>query len=61
MEPRRKEPMTTKPRPEKKLKRFRLLKLEERIAPGGNHYGNSNNPKLCSGDGGGYSGLASIE
>jgi hypothetical protein len=39
MEPRREEPKDTKPRPEEKLKRFRLVKLEERIAPskGGTH------------------------
>ena len=35
MEPRREEPKDCKPRPEEKPKRFRLVKLEERIAPGG--------------------------
>jgi hypothetical protein len=33
MEPRREEPKAAQPRPEEKQKRFRLLKLEERIAP----------------------------
>jgi hypothetical protein len=33
MEPRREEPKDCKPRPEEKPKRFRLVKLEERIAP----------------------------
>jgi hypothetical protein len=33
MEPRREEPKTPKPRPEEKPKRFRLIKLEERVAP----------------------------
>jgi hypothetical protein len=32
-EPRREELKTPTPRPEEKLKRFRLIKLEERIAP----------------------------
>jgi hypothetical protein len=38
MEPRRKEPKAPTPRPEEKPKRFRIVKLEERIAPtkGGN-------------------------
>jgi hypothetical protein len=37
-EPRREEPKAPTPRPEGKPKRFRLLKLEERLAPkkGGN-------------------------
>ena len=34
-EPRREEPKAPKLRPEEKRKRFRLIKLEERIAPGG--------------------------
>jgi hypothetical protein len=34
-EPRREEPKATESRPEEKRKRFRLIKLEERIAPGG--------------------------
>jgi hypothetical protein len=33
MEPRREPPKALKPRPEEKQKRFRLIKLEERIAP----------------------------
>jgi hypothetical protein len=33
MEPRREEPKAPKPRPQEKQKRFRLIKLEERIAP----------------------------
>ena len=33
MEPHREEPKAPKPRPEEKQKRFRLIKLEERIAP----------------------------
>jgi hypothetical protein len=39
MEPRREEPQAPKPRPEEKPKRFRLVKLEDRIAPskGGTH------------------------
>jgi hypothetical protein len=45
MEPRREEPTTTTPRPEEKQKRFRLIKLEERIAPGGGH------TKICPTDG----------
>jgi hypothetical protein len=32
-EPRREEVKALKPRPEEKQKRFRLVKLEERIAP----------------------------
>jgi hypothetical protein len=40
MEPRREEPKAPKPRPEEKRKRFRVIKLEERIAPGkGNSVG----------------------
>jgi hypothetical protein len=35
MEPRRGEPKAAKPRPEEKPKRFRILQLEPRIAPGG--------------------------
>jgi hypothetical protein len=33
MEPRREQPKAAKPRPEEKQKRFRLIKLEEWIAP----------------------------
>jgi hypothetical protein len=36
MEPRRDEKKTVKPHTEEKPKRFRLVKLEERIAPGFN-------------------------
>ena len=35
MEPRSQEPKTTKPQSEEKPKRFRIIKLEERIAPKG--------------------------
>jgi hypothetical protein len=35
MDPRREQPKTVKPRPEEKPKRFRLVKLEERITPTG--------------------------
>jgi hypothetical protein len=43
MEPRREEPKAPTPRPEEKRKRFRIVKLEERIAPtkGGNTNGNT--------------------
>ena len=39
MEPRREEPKAPTPRPEEKPKRFRIVKLEERIAPGGESQG----------------------
>jgi hypothetical protein len=42
MEPRREKPKAPKPRPEEKQKRFRLIKLEERIAPSGGGGGRSN-------------------
>jgi hypothetical protein len=51
MKPRREQPKEPKPRPEGKRKRFRLVKLEERIAP----------KKPTEGVGEGHSGLASIE
>jgi hypothetical protein len=35
-EPRREGPTLPAPRPEEKPKRFRLIKLEERVAPGYN-------------------------
>jgi hypothetical protein len=35
MEPRQEKPKTTKPRTEERPKRFRLIKLEQRIAPTG--------------------------
>jgi hypothetical protein len=41
-EPRREEPKAPKLRPEEKRKRFRLIKLEERIAPG---HGNADGHK----------------
>ena len=39
MEPRREEPTAPTPQPKEKPRRFRIVKLEERIAPskGGNH------------------------
>jgi hypothetical protein len=42
MEPRREEPKVPNPGTQQKPKRFRLIKLEERIAPGGKG-GNSGN------------------
>jgi hypothetical protein len=33
MEPRREEPKVSKPHPKEKRKRFRIVKLEERVAP----------------------------
>jgi hypothetical protein len=40
MEPRHEKPKAPKPRPEEKPKRFRILKLEQRLAPkhGGTSY-----------------------
>jgi hypothetical protein len=35
MEPHHEEPMATRARPEEKRKRFRIVKLEERITPRG--------------------------
>jgi hypothetical protein len=35
VDPRREEPKAPKPRPEQKRKRFRLIKLEERVTPHG--------------------------
>jgi hypothetical protein len=35
MEPYREKPQVPKPRAEEQRKRFRIVKLEERIAPGG--------------------------
>jgi hypothetical protein len=46
MEPRREEPQAPTPRPEEKPKRFRLVKLEERIAPGGGN-GHGSNATQC--------------
>jgi hypothetical protein len=46
MEPHREKPKEPKPCPEEKRKRFRIVKLEERIAPGGGH-GNGSNATRC--------------
>jgi hypothetical protein len=57
LEPRREERKAPKPRPEEKPKRFRLIKLEERIAPS-RHKTNGCVPTrtVCDGTtGGGYS------
>jgi hypothetical protein len=37
MEARREEPKTHEPHPQEKPRRFRLMKLEERIAPAGSN------------------------
>jgi hypothetical protein len=37
MEPRHEEPKAPTPQPEEKSRRFRIVKLEERIAPSGGH------------------------
>jgi hypothetical protein len=42
MEPRKEEKKTEQSQPVEKLRRFRIVKLEERIAPGGGH-GNGTN------------------
>jgi hypothetical protein len=56
MESRREEPKAPTPRPQEKPKRFRIVKLEERIAPGGAAKPFSNHcTKACGG------GTASIE
>jgi hypothetical protein len=44
MEPRREESKTPMPRPEEKQKRFRLIRLEERIAPSKGGKGTNNCP-----------------
>jgi hypothetical protein len=41
MEPRREQPKAAKPRPAEKQKRFRLIRLEERIAPTKPHGSNT--------------------
>jgi hypothetical protein len=41
MEPRREQPKAPEPRPQEKPKRFRLVKLEERIAPKHNTSGSA--------------------
>jgi hypothetical protein len=51
MEPRRDEPQDPKPRPEKKRRRFRIVKLEERIAPRVGH-GDSKGVATCDCTGG---------
>jgi hypothetical protein len=59
MEPRREEQKTVEPRPEEKRKRFRLIKLEERIAPKKGGY--ETKVFSCDGCGGVGSGGYSIE
>ena len=52
MEPRREEPKVPNPGTQQKPKRFRLIKLEERIAPGkGGQSGNTNCAcsRVCTG------------
>jgi hypothetical protein len=46
MEPRREEPKVPKAGIEERKKRFRIVKLEERIAPGNGH-ANGSNPSQC--------------
>jgi hypothetical protein len=53
VEPRREKPQAPRPGTEDMPKRFRIIKLEERIAP-------KNNGKVASG-GEGHGGLVSIE
>jgi hypothetical protein len=48
MEPRREEPKAPKPHQGEKQKRLRLIRLEERIAPGGGH-GKGSNATRCFG------------
>lgn len=52
MEPQREEPTAPKPPPEQKPKRFRIVKLEERIAPNKGGNGSNHTCALCgvSGD-----------
>jgi hypothetical protein len=47
VEPRREEPKAPTPRPEEKPKRFRLIKLEERIAPSKGGNGTNNCPSVA--------------
>jgi hypothetical protein len=49
MEPRREEPKVPDPGPGQKRKRFRIVKVEERIAPGGHMTAgcNSKHGTLC--------------
>jgi hypothetical protein len=46
MEPRQEKPKTTKPRTAEKPKRFRIVKLEERIAPSKGGNGTNNCPSV---------------
>ncbi len=59
MEPRREEPKAPTLRPEEKRKRFRLIKLEERIAPGGGHGNGSNDCHGCRAGASGCTGVCS--
>jgi hypothetical protein len=51
MEPRREEPKAPTPQPKEKPRRFRIVKLEERIAPtreiGWNHPQGTHNWSVC--------------
>jgi len=51
MEPRREEPKPEQPRREEKPKRFRIVKLEERIAPGKGGNGTNHCPVAGGTDG----------
>jgi hypothetical protein len=57
MEPRREQPKVPEPRPDEKRKRFRIIKLEERIAPSKSGGGDTKGSNLS---GGAYT-IASIE
>jgi hypothetical protein len=46
MEPRREKPNVPEPRSQEKRKRFRIVKLEERIAPGGHASAGCNSKKV---------------
>ena len=48
MEPRREEPTAPTPQPKEKPRRFRIVKLEERIAPSHGHKGQTGNVTLCA-------------
>jgi hypothetical protein len=48
MEPRPEELKPSTPRPEEKTKRFRLIKLEERIAPSGPGHSKQTNCGTCN-------------
>jgi hypothetical protein len=48
MEPRKDKPQkVNEPRKEERKSRFQIVKLEERIAPGGSHHGKSQNHSNC--------------